>query len=195
MNEVQLTMQKRNLLATLATLLLSTTMMFSQGVGSGNPHGQGSLAVPITGTLTNSGALSSAPTGASALTGTFNINSFAVQNNASGTPQLVALGNLVGTVTNAAGQATTLVLNNVAAPVAATGSCSILTLTLGPLDLNLLGLEVQIPNAINLNIVAQSGPGNLLGNLLCSVSNLLNGGGPLGQVATALNRILGALGL
>lgn len=196
MNEVQLTMQKRSLLAILATLLLSTTMMFSQGVGGGNPHGQGSLAVPITGTLTNSGTLSSVPTGVSALTGTFNIHSFAVQNNASGTPQLMAVGNLVGTLTNAAGQATTVVLNNVAAPVTnATGSCSILTLTLGPLDLNVLGLDVNIPNAINVNIVAVPGSGNLLGNLLCSVANLLNGGGPLGPVATALNQILSALGL
>jgi hypothetical protein len=54
---------------------------------------------------------------------------------------------------------------------------------------------VDIPNPINLNIVAQSGPGNLLGNLLCSVTNLLNGGGALSQVASGLNQILAGLGL
>ena len=51
-------------------------------------------------------------------------------------------------------------------------------LTLGPLDLNLLGLMVHLDQVV-LDITAQSGAGNLLGNLLCSVANLLNGGGTL----------------
>jgi hypothetical protein len=186
-------MQKRSLVAMLAMLLLTASMMFSQTAVPGNPHGQGSLAVPVNGTLTASGPLSSLPSGA--MTGVFNITHFAVQNNASGTPQLMAVGNLVGTVTNAAG-ASTVALNNVTAPVtAATGSCPILSLTLGPLNLNVLGLVVDIPNAIVVNIVAQSGPGNLLGNLLCSVANLLNNGGPLTQITGLLNQILGILGL
>jgi hypothetical protein len=129
------------------------------------------------------------------MAGTFNISSFAVQNNASGQPQLVAVGNLIATLTNSAGQAQTVVLNNVAAPVSAAGTCPILTLTLGPLHLDLLGLVVDIPNPINLNIVAQSGPGNLLGNLLCGVTNLLNGGGALQTIANDLNQILAGLGL
>ena len=187
-------------LAVLATLFLSTSMMFSQNVGRGNPHGQTSLPVPVSGTFgpsTTSGPLGSllGSQAAGTMTGTFNIQNFAVQNNASGTPQLVAVGNLVATLTNAAGQASTVVLNNVAAPVTATGTCPILSLTLGPLHLDLLGLIVDIPNPINLNIVAQSGPGNLLGNLLCAVTNLLNGGGPLSQIANALNQILAGLGL
>jgi hypothetical protein len=49
-------------------------------------------------------------------------------------------------------------------------------------------------NQVNLNITAQSGPGNLLGNLLCAVAGLLNGsGGATSQVANMLNQILGAL--
>lgn len=179
-------MQTRKVISMLAVLLLSTCTLFAQ-----NPHGQTSLAVPVTGTFAPSstaGQLSSLGTGT--LTGTFNISSFAVQNN-----QLTAIGTLIATVTNAAGQVTTVVLNNVAAPVAAAGTCPILTLTLGPLHLDLLGLVVDIPNPINLNIVAQSGPGNLLGNLLCSVTGLLNGGGALGQIATLLNQILAGLGL
>ena len=66
-------------------------------------------------------------------------------------------------------------------------TCPILHLTLGPLDLNLLGLKVHL-NQVVLSIDAQSGPGNLLGNLLCSVANLLNNS-PLGagQVAGLLN--------
>ncbi|HET9743477.1 MAG TPA: hypothetical protein VFQ00_12065 [Terriglobales bacterium] len=191
-------MKKRSLIAVLAALFLSTTMMFSQSVSSGNPHGQTPLAIPVTGTFTapTSGPLSSLSSlGSGTMTGTFNINHFAVQNNASGTPQLVALGNLVATLTNAAGQVQTVVLNNVAAPVDPSGTCPVLSLTLGPLHLNLLGLVVDIPNPINLNIVAQSGPGNLLGNLLCDVTNLLNGGGPLSQVANLLNQVLTGLGL
>ena len=64
---------------------------------------------------------------------------------------------------------------------------------LGPLNLNILGLVVSIPNPIVLNITAVPGAGNLLGNLLCSVANLPNGGGALQQVADLLNQILGIL--
>ena len=197
-------MHTRNTMAILAGLLLSTCMMFSQNPNSGNPHGQGSLAVPIAGQFSPSattGPLSSL--GSGTMAGTFNVQKFAVQNDASGKPQLVAIGNLIATLTPTAGQATTaaaagpttVVMNNVAVPLQATGTCPILSLTLGPLHLDLLGLIVDIPNPINLNIVAQSGPGNLLGNLLCAVTNLLNGGGALSQIANALNQILAALGL
>jgi hypothetical protein len=52
-------------------------------------------------------------------------------------------------------------------------TCRILVLDLGPLHLDVLGLTVDL-NAIHLNISAQSGPGNLLGNLLCAVAHLLD---------------------
>lgn len=202
-------MHTRSKMAMLAALILSTCMIFAQNPNSGNPHGQGSLAVPIAGQFSPSsttGRLSSL--GSGTMAGTFNIQRFAVQNDAQGNQQLVAIGNLIGTFTPTAGSATTaagaapaaagpttVVMNNVAVPLQATGTCPILSLTLGPLHLDLLGLVVDIPNPINLNIVAQSGPGNLLGNLLCSVTNLLNGGGALSQIANALNQILAGLGL
>jgi hypothetical protein len=48
-----------------------------------------------------------------------------------------------------------------------------------------------------LNITAVPGAGNLLGNLLCSVANLLNSGGPLStllnNVVSLLNQILSGL--
>jgi hypothetical protein len=76
-------------------------------------------------------------------------------------------------------------------------SCPILSLVLGPLDLDVLGLQVHLDQVV-LDIVAQSGAGNLLGNLLCSVAGLLDGGTPLdqllGQLADLLEQILGALG-
>jgi hypothetical protein len=81
------------------------------------------------------------------------------------------------------------------APVQASGSCRILDLTLGPLHLDLLGLVVDL-NQVHLTITAQQGPGNLLGNLLCAVANLLNGSGSptaLQQIANLLNQILGNL--
>jgi hypothetical protein len=67
---------------------------------------------------------------------------------------------------------------------------------LGPLHLDLLGLNVDL-NQVHLNITAQPGPGNLLGNLLCSVTNLLDntgGGGLNTAVQNLLNILNGLLG-
>ncbi len=76
-----------------------------------------------------------------------------------------------------------------AAPAAA-ASCPILSLDLGPLNLNILGLQVTT-NEIVLNITAIPGPGNLLGNLLCSIAGLLDS--PSQQLAALLNQILNIL--
>ena len=76
-------------------------------------------------------------------------------------------------------------------------ACDILNLVLGPLDLNILGLRIQL-NQVVLDITAVPGAGNLLGNLLCAVAGLLDGGplaGLLGQLQTLLNQILGLLNL
>jgi hypothetical protein len=75
-----------------------------------------------------------------------------------------------------------------------TGTCEILHLTLGPLDLDLLGLVIHLDQVV-LEIDAEQGPGNLLGNLLCAIAGLLDGpGGALGGLAALLNRILAILG-
>ena len=92
------------------------------------------------------------------------------------------LGNVIGTVS----QRLVLPITNI------TGSCDILNLVLGPLDLNLLGLEVHLDQVV-LDIVAQAGAGNLLGNLLCAVAGLLDNGGPLQGIARLLNQILALL--
>ena len=76
-------------------------------------------------------------------------------------------------------------------------ACDILNLVLGPLDLNVLGLEVHLQRVV-LDVVAVAGAGQLLGNLLCAVAGLLDGGplaGLLGQLSTLLNQILAALNL
>lgn len=112
----------------------------------------------------------------------------------------------VGTLTGKVGKRT-IKRSNVAIPVSVGGNqgaatsaaaCPILHLVLGPVDLNLLGLRVQL-NQVVLDITAQSGPGNLLGNLLCSVADLLNQQGlPIQQVTgllNILNQLLGNPGL
>jgi hypothetical protein len=75
------------------------------------------------------------------------------------------------------------------ANIAAT--CEILSLSLGPLDLNLLGLRVELDNCANgpvtVDIDAIPG-GGLLGDLLCGLANLLSGGG--GPLSTAVQRLL-----
>jgi hypothetical protein len=70
--------------------------------------------------------------------------------------------------------------------------CNVLTLTLGPLDLNVLGLRIQL-NQVNLRITAIPG-GGLLGDLLCGISNLLNPAQLAGNnLAAVLNSILALL--
>jgi len=137
--------------------------------------------LPIAGTIANGGGT---------FAGTLDLIRFANQNG-----QLVATGNLTGTLTNAAGTVigtvTNIPVTLAATPGAAT--CEILNLTLGPLDLNLLGLMVHL-DTVHLEITAQQAPGNLLGNLLCAVAHLLDGGGPAGTIAGLLNQILRVLG-
>lgn len=71
-------------------------------------------------------------------------------------------------------------------------SCSVLDLTLGPLDLNLLGLRVQL-NQVHLVITAIPADG-LLGQLLCALAGpdgVLSG--ILQNIVNLLNQILGQL--
>lgn len=133
------------------------------------------LTTPVTGTV--NGATQ---------TGTLTITHFVRDGS-----QILAVGNLT-----LAGKD----LGTVQTPVAVTdppASCQVLHLDLAPLDLNLLGLVVHL-NEVVLDISAQPGSGNLLGNLLCAVTGLLDNtgganGGPLGGITALLNRILAAL--
>jgi len=68
-------------------------------------------------------------------------------------------------------------------------TCNILTLDLSGLFLDLLGVTVNIP-ALTVIIDAVAGAGNLLGNLLCAVVNLLNGLGGLAGLVALLNQIV-----
>jgi hypothetical protein len=76
--------------------------------------------------------------------------------------------------------------------VSVTATCRILDLVLGPLDLDLLGLKVHL-NRVVLNITAESGPGNLLGNLLCAIAGLLDGRPALRNVLDAIVDLLNGI--
>jgi hypothetical protein len=91
---------------------------------------------------------------------------------------------LVANLTTPGGQAlqVPLTLEN----IAPTGSTPILDLHVSPIHLNVLGLKVDTSN-ICLDITAQSGPGNLLGNLLGNVSHLLDQGLNIGQILSNLS--------
>ena len=161
--------------------------------------------VPVTGTVTDD-----AGTAVGTFTGDYTINRVIRHGR-----KLLAVGTVTGVVTNTATGETKTVNRAVKIPLRATNrttagagkmhaitpqaTCGILDLTLGPLDLDLLGLVVHL-DTVHLNITAESGPGNLLGNLLCAVAGLLDpptGGGLgaiLNQIVALLNQILGALG-
>ena len=174
---------RRKLTAITMALAIMTTVMLSpmsttrvQAQGANQPL----LTVPLNVTQ-----------GALTFVGNLNILRFVNQGG-----QLVAVGNVVGTLTNTATGVITPILQTFSQVVSIIGtpqaSCQILHLELGPLDLNLLGLMVHLDKVV-LDITAQPGPGNLLGNLLCAIANLLNNNGPLGAIATLLNQILGQL--
>lgn len=164
----------------LGTLVLALTML----VAVAPPASAQPIKTTAPSTLPLAGTLPSGGT----FTGTLSNLHFV---NLHGTLGLA--GSLTGTLTNAAGTVLGTVTDvPITLPVGgaqAAGACTILNLTLGPLDLNLLGLMVHL-DQVHLVISAQPGPGNLLGNLLCGLAHALDntsGGG----LANLLNRLLG----
>ncbi|HET9104954.1 MAG TPA: hypothetical protein VFN55_16505 [Solirubrobacteraceae bacterium] len=147
-------------------------------------HGRSLAGTPVTGVATNG----------KAFTGHFTVKQFITR-----AGKTYAVGVLTGRLGQRGVGARTVAMPVKVAPgttppagssqtgAHAAALCPVLHLDLGPLSLNLLGLNVHL-NEVVLDITAQSGPGNLLGNLLCSVSNLLNPGTlPVGQVTGLLN--------
>lgn len=124
--------------------------------------------------------------GVGTFVGSFTPTGFTNQNRALG-----ITGTVTGTLTTLAGVTipVTQAVTTTVTGAQASGACKILNLVLGPLHLNLLGLVIDL-NQVVLNITAQPGPGNLLGNLLCAIAGLLDGNGINGLV-NILNRLLG----
>lgn len=154
-------------------------------VAAAKPSSGGTITAPVTGSFED----------AIGGTGSF-VGSFVPDRATSPTPTTTAItGTLTGTLTDSLGNVLGTVTTTVTFLVTGgSGSCQILDLHLGPLNLDLLGLEVFL-DTVHLNITAQPGQGNLLGNLLCAVAGLLDQN-TLGTALTRLlNSIFGLLGL
>ena len=180
-------MKKLALLASLVLVLVGGAVA---STATAAPPSAAAVPVPVTGTFTD------ALGGTGTFTGTYTINRAAKAGGG-----LTTVGTISGTATDSTGAVVGTVTNqSITTPLQVTGTCDILHLTLGPLDLNLLGLVVHLDQVV-LDITAEQGPGNLLGNLLCAVAGLLDpptaGGGLSGLlngIVTLLNQILGQLG-
>jgi hypothetical protein len=133
-------------------------------------------ALPVTGTLPGGGTF----------TGLLDITELAIENG-----QLVASGVLTGTAT-VGGVVTqiTQTFTDVALGLLNPdgGKCDILFLDLGPIFLDVLGLQVDLSQIV-LDVDAVPGAGNLVGNLLCAITGLLDGPG----LGNALNNLLGII--
>jgi len=182
-------MMKTKILGTGTAVLLAGALGFAPGAAAANAAPASAstskavaaaqpaaTALPVTGTLPNG----------TAFTGSLSKLTTSVVN---GVVQLS--GTITGTGLPTGGTSFTAPIQD----LAVTDGCSILNLDLGPLNLNLLGLVVDLA-PVSLDITAVPGAGNLLGNLLCAVAGLLdNPGNPLGGIAALLNRLLTGLGL
>jgi hypothetical protein len=171
-------MTKRRAFATsLLTLVMLAAMVLTPATLSAAPPSNGSLTTGIVQTIPGIGTF----------VGSLTTTSFQLVNGV-----LNAVGTLTGTFTPLVGAAQT-VNQVVSLPLTGfTGTCTILTLHTGAISLNLLGLNVALA-PIDLVITADAAPGNLLGNLLCAVTHLLDAGGPVSGLVALLNQILGSI--
>jgi hypothetical protein len=176
--------------ATLAPSVAPAAMAFHQPTSSLVTAERQGLVVPISLVSTDQGRF----------TGQLRIVRFATDHGA-----LVAIGIVSGTLVDETGVATGVVrmvslpahITRGVTPAGEIGTkshlpCDILNLVLGPLDLDLLGLVVHLDTVV-LDIGAVPGAGNLLGNLLCAITGLLDGVGTLAQIVALLNQLLDLL--
>ena len=167
---------------------IPATSALAQG---GNNRNTNRLEVPVSGVVQSVGTIA----------GTFSISRFALDNQ-----RLVAIGQLTGTITDSNGVVVRTIVTQVAMPVSKAANapaacsdegssmqaCDILSLVLGPLHLDLLGLVIDL-NQVVLDITAQAGAGNLLGNLLCAITGLFDAASIGQQLVNLLNQLIGVL--
>jgi hypothetical protein len=175
-------------LGTLVAIMCAAILVVPVAAGAQTPaksvRATSLTSIPLKGTVQSNGK---------SFTGRYTVDRFVTRNG-----KAYAIGTVTGKIGNRS-----VSKSNVAIPAKvarstssakAAATCPVLHLDLGPLNLNLLGLTVHL-NQVVLDINAVSGPGNLLGNLLCGVANLLNGNSLLGnQIAPLLNIVNQLLG-
>jgi len=173
---------KKRLISLALLVAVMTTFAFGPMISVQAAPPAPALSVPVTGTFTD------ALGGTGRFVGSLSLTRFTVVNGA-----LTAIGTLTGTLTDSLGNVLGTVTQSVSFPVSnISATCDILHLELGPLDLTLLGLNVHLDKIV-LDITATQG-GGLLGDLLCSLADLLGGPAPLSAIARLLNNILRILG-
>jgi hypothetical protein len=163
-----------------ALVAFATALSLMAATATAAPAQAPSITAPIT-----------AAQSGGAVNGVFTITNFTVND----LGQLVANGTFTGTATDAGGvvhDLTDAVVSAVVNGAGTAGGCRILDLTLGPLHLDVLGLVVDL-NQVHLTITAVPGPGNLLGNLLCSVAHLLDNTGASNNAVQNLVNLLNGL--
>ncbi len=170
----------RTRLALLVAALASAALLVGPVAGASAKSVPFAKKVPITGTAKNGKAFK----------GSYTISRFAKRNG-----KLYAVGTLKGHLGKRAVTRRHLVVrlrkqSAIGANAAAT--CQVLNLVLAPLDLNLLGLKVHL-NQVVLNITGATGAGNLLGNLVCAITGILDPQGGLTGLVQFLNTLLGSL--
>jgi hypothetical protein len=189
-------MLKRNISVLMIAILL--TMMAIPAAAQTPTRAaapSGNLIVAVTGSIADAPAA-----------GTFTIKRFVKLGDGLGAEGVLSLTNTAGSVATAVTvpvAATTASASSAAGPsIQQVGECEILDLTLGPLDLNLAGLEVHL-DVVHLLISADPTGGllgSLLAGLLCGSGGSLLAGllqnlaGNLQQVINILNQILSILG-
>jgi len=178
-------------LAALATTLCCALLLGGAGPASAAGSADAAQAAPLTKVVP---IAAEARNGKTLRNGTFTIQRFAQRNGA-----LQAVGKLKGRLNGKRVNRTVRLPAELTSGAQAaqipptTGACQILNLTIQPIDLNLLGLRVQT-SRIDLRIEGVPGPGNLLGNLLCGLTGLLDPNAlantALGQLVQILNALL-----
>ncbi|CAN5867993.1 hypothetical protein BH23ACT11_BH23ACT11_11840 [soil metagenome] len=165
----------------LAAVFALASLLMATGTAQAKQPGSGTGSLPVTGTLEDGG--------------TFEGTVSDLSTSVSDSGELLISGTLTGTATDATGVTTEIVEGFTTSLTATSGdSCQILFLDLGPIFLDLLGLQVDL-SQITLDVTAVPGAGNLLGNLLCAVAGLLdNPGNAVNAISNLLNQVISLLG-
>lgn len=172
-SKVDFALPTRSLAFLLGMLMVSVVAAFPLAGGAQSQ----AAGVPVSGELSDGGDFEGA------------VSDLEASTNEAG--EVVVSGVLNGTATQAGGETTEVANQTFSEPVSLQEGerCDILFLDLGPLFLDLLGLEVNLDPVV-LDIDAVPGAGNLL----CALTGLLdNPGNPTNAIANLLDRIFGLL--
>jgi len=114
-----------------------------------------------------------------------------------------AVTGLVGELQQVINQSLTKLISSASLQNTSVQPGNILHLELGPVDLNVLGLNVHVDNCadgpVTVDVGARAGHGNLLGNLLNGLTHLLDShasqvaiGNKLGKIGNTISHLLGS---